>query len=124
MDIVGHISARRRVAKEVSDEIIKGLNAGTMSLEDARAIARETLAILDEIERHEDLVLSFYEKMAEKYTVFKLLYTRVKGEILKAREIAEYRAALIAIEAGNVAEANEILKAAIAETANETTELK
>ena len=95
-----------------------------MSIEDARAIAKETLVILDEIEKHDDLILSFYEKMAKKYTVFKLLYTRVKGEILKAREIAEYKAALMAIEDGNVAEANEILKAAIAETAYETTELK
>ena len=119
-----HISARRRVAKEVFDEIIKGLNSGTMSVEEARLIALETLAMLDEIEKHEDLILSFYEKMAEKYVPFKLLYTRIKGEILKAREIAEYKAALMAVEAGNVAEANEILKAAIAETASETTEFK
>lgn len=120
----GAISERRRVADEVLDQLIKGLSSGQISVEQSRAIATETLAVLERIEEHEDLIMDYYKKMAEKYTVFKLLYTRIKSEILKAREIAQYKAALMAIEAGNVAEANEILKAAIADTANETTELK
>lgn len=121
--ITGHVSARRRVAKEVADQLIKGLSSGELTVEQARAIATETLATLAEIEKHEDLILDFYRKLSENYPSFKLLYTRIKAEILKARELAEHKAALLAIEAGNVTEAMAILNNAIAETANETTEL-
>lgn len=121
--VVTHSSARRRVAQEVSDQLLKGLRSGALTVEQARAIARETLATLAEIEKHEDLILSFYKKLADAYPIFKLLYTRIRGEILKARELAEYKTALMAIESGNVSEATEILKDAINITANETTEL-
>ncbi|MBI3341628.1 hypothetical protein HY024_00735 [Candidatus Curtissbacteria bacterium] len=116
-------SARRRVAQDVSNELLKGLRSGSLTVEQAQAIAKETLATLAEIEKHEDMILSFYQKLAESYPTFKLLYTRLRGEILKAREIAEWKNALVAIESGNVAGATEILKDAIEETANETTEL-
>lgn len=118
------MTVRKRVSQEVLDQLIKGLESGEMTIEQAKAIARETLATLAEIEKHEEMILEFYRKLASEHPLFKLLYTRIKAEILKAREIAEYKAALVAIEAGNVAEANEILKSAIEQTANETTEFK
>lgn len=121
---VAHPSARRRASEEVLDQLIKGLESGEITVDQARTIAKETLATLAEIEKHEDKILEFYQKLASQHPAFKLLYTRLKSEILKAREIAEYKAALMAIENGNVAEANEILKAAIAQSANETTEFK
>lgn len=119
-----HVNARKRVAKEVLDQILKGLGSGELTVEQARAIAAETLATLTEIEKHEDLVLEFYRKLAENYPLFELLYTRIKAEFLKARELAEHKAALTAIEAGDMAEAMAILNKAIEETANETTKLK
>lgn len=122
--IIGHISARKRVANEVLDQLISGLESGEITIEQARAIAHETLAALDQIEKHEDIIVDFYKKLADRYPAFKLLYTRVKGEILKAREMAHYRSALVAIEAGDVAGANEILKSAIEQTANETAEIE
>ncbi|HSW70933.1 MAG TPA: hypothetical protein VLH77_03015 [Gammaproteobacteria bacterium] len=122
--MVSHPSARRRVSEEVLDQLIKGLESGEITVEQARAIATETLKTLDEIEKHEDKILDFYQKLASQHPAFKLLYARLKGEILKAREISEYKAALMAIESGNVEEANDILKTAIEQSANETTEFK
>jgi hypothetical protein len=117
-------SPRKRVAKEVLDQITKGLESGDLTVEQARKIASETLTTLGEIEKHEDKILDFYKQLAESYPIFVLLYTRLKSEILKEREILEYKAALLAIASGNVVEANDILKAAIEQSANETTELK
>ena len=123
-NLVSQPSARRRVSEEVLDQLIKGLENGEITVDQARAIAKETLATLAEIEKHEDKILEFYQKLASQHPAFKLLYTRLKGEILKSREIAEYKMALVAIENGNVTEANEILKTAIEQSANETTEFK
>lgn len=117
-------TARARVSKEVLDHLIKSLGSGELSVDQARKIATETLATLTVIEKHEGQILDFYKKLADDYPTFVLLYTRIKGEVLKAREILEYEAALKAIENGNTAQAQEILKTAIADTANETIKLK
>lgn len=122
-DLPKPTSARRRVAQEVLDQIIKGLQNGELTVEQSRAIATETLATLEAIEKHEDLILDFYRKLSETYPSFKLLYTRIRGEVLKARELLDWKAALMAVEAGNVPEATEILKTALQQTANETTEI-
>lgn len=115
---------RSRVSKEVLEHLTKSLQNGDLTIDQARKIASETLATLAEIEKHEEQVLDFYKKLADNYPTFVLLYTRIKGEVLKAREILEYEAALKAIENGNTKQAQEILKTAIADTANETAELK
>jgi len=117
-------TARTRVYKEVLEHLVKSLESGELTVEQARKIAGETLATLTEIEKHEEQILDFYKKLADDYPTFVLLYTRIKGEVIKAREILEYEAALKAIENGNTAQAQEILKVAIADTANETTDLK
>jgi len=117
-------TARTRVSKEVLEHLVKSLESGELTVEQARKIAGETLATLTEIEKHEEQILDFYKKLADDYPTFVLLYTRIKGEVIKAREILEYEAALKAIENGNTAQAQEILKVAIADTANETTDLK
>ncbi len=113
------LTVKDRVAKEVLDEIIDGLNAGTLTLEKAQEVARLTLAKLDEIEKHEDIVVEFYRQLAEKYENFKILYTKIKEEILRSREIVAWRNALVAIDAGRIEEAKDIVDAAIAQTSNE-----
>lgn len=117
------LSAKDRVAKEVLDEIIDGLNSGTLPLEKAQEVARLTLATLDKIEKHEDAIIDFYKQLAEKYENFKILYTKINAEILRSREISAYRSALAAIDSGRIEEAKDIVEAAIAQTANETTNI-
>lgn len=117
------LSAKDRVAREVLDEIIDGLNSGTLTLEKAQEVARLTLATLDKIEKHEDAIIDFYRELSERYENFKVLYTKIKEEILRSREITAYRNALVAIDSGRIEEAKDIVDAAIEETANETTNI-
>lgn len=115
---------RARVSKDILEHLVKSLENGDLTVDQARKIAADTLAALTVIEKQEEEVLDFYKKLADNYPTFVLLYTRIKGEVLKAREILEYEAALKAIESGDTAQAHEILKTAITDTANETIELK
>ncbi len=123
MDDNKKLSAKDRVAKEVLDEIIDGLNSGTLPLEKAQEVARLTLATLDKIEKHEDTIIDFYRELSERYENFKVLYTKIREEILRSREITAYRSALVAIDSGRIEEAKDIVDAAIEQTANETTNI-
>lgn len=118
------LSAKRRIEKEVLDEIINELSAGKLSIETAREIARETLATVAKIEEHEESIAQFYKRLSQKHPSFKLLYTKIKGEILRAREISAHRQALSAIEAGNIDEAHKIASSTIKATAHEATIIK
>lgn len=118
------ISAKQRVEKEVLGELINGLNTGAISVETAKEIARETLETVTKIEQHEDTVLDFYRRLSQKHEPFKLLYTKVKGEIMRGREIQAHKDALTAIENGQIAQAHTIAKGALAQTAHETTNNK
>lgn len=114
------ISLREKVEREVLNEVIDGLNAGSIPLEKAREIARETLAAIKRIEEHEESVLNFYQKLSKMHPAFNVLYSRVKGEIIMSREVSEYRKALLAIDQGKIKEAHAIVNSAIDQTANET----
>jgi hypothetical protein len=114
-------SLKTQVQKEVLVEIIHGLTSKTMKLDEAQAIARETLAASDKIERHEESVMEFYNELAKNHKRFLNLYTKVKGDILRDREVTAYRDALSAIDAGNIDAAHQIAKSALSTTANETT---
>lgn len=114
------LSAKYRVEKEIVDAIVDGLNSGEMTVEQAQLAARDTLATVGEIEQHEDSILNFYKNLSDKYPVFKILYTKVKAEIIKSREISQYRQALGAIDAGNFDSAHQIAKNALGKTAHET----
>lgn len=118
------ISPRNRVARDVLDVIIDGLNSGEMPLAQAQQAARETLATIDKIEKHEESILDFYKNLAQKYPVFEILYTRVKDEIIKSREISQYRQALSAIDSGDLASAHEIAKSALTQTAHEAKDVQ
>lgn len=117
------LSARDRVASEVIAEIINGLNSGKMSLEEAQGAARLTLDTLNRIEKHEDTVIEFYKQLSGKYELFKILYTKIRDEIMRSREIVAWKNALEAIDSGRIEEAKDIVDMAIDQTANETTEL-
>ena len=114
------LSAKSRVEKEVVDVIIDGLNSGDMTVEQAQQAARDTLTTVEKIEEHEDSIVNFYKNLSDKYPVFKILYTKVKSEIIKSREISQYRQALTAIDAGNFDNAHQIAKTALVQTAHET----
>lgn len=120
----GTISAKTRVEKEVLDEIIDGLNSGKMSLEVARDAARETLMTVDKIEKHEDSILDFYNRLSQKHKDFKILFIKAKSEILSAREVTAYKQALSAVNSGDIATARKIADSAIENSANETTNTK
>lgn len=113
-----------RVAKEVLDVIIDGLNSGEMPLAQAQQAARETLATISKIEKHEESILDFYKNLSEKYPVFEILYTRVKSEIIKSRELSHYHRALSAIDAGDFVSAHQIAKTALSQTAHETKDVR
>ena len=121
---MGQLSAKARVEKEIVNVIIDGLNSGEMTVEAARQAARDTLATVNKIEEHEDSILKFYKNLSEKYPVFEILYTRVKDEIIKSREISQYRQALSAIDAGDMSGAHEIAKSAISQTAHEAKDVQ
>ena len=114
-------SLKTQVQKEVLKEIIHGLTSKTMNLEEAQTIARETLAASDKIETHEETVMEFYKELAENHKRFANLYTKVKGDILRSREVTAYRDALRSIDAGDIDAAHQIAQTALSTTANETT---
>lgn len=118
------ISLREKVEREVLNEIIDGLNTGSIPLEKAREIAKETLAEISKIEKHEESILNFYQKLSKMHPAFNVLYSRVKGEIIMNREVSEYRKALTAIDEGKIDEANTIVNSALGKTANETVNVK
>lgn len=118
------LSAKNRVEKDVLGVIIDGLNSGDLPIDQAQQAAKETLATISRIEQHEDSILDFYKKLADKYPVFKILYTRNKDEVIRSRELSDYRKALSALDAGDVAQAHQIVKSAISQTADETVNVK
>lgn len=114
------ISAKQRVEKEVLDTIISGLNSGDIDSQKAQDIARETLTTLKMLDEHDETIEKFYKNLSEKYAIFKFLYTRVKAEIVKARELSAHRKAIEAVDAGDIGKAQQIASGAITETDDET----
>lgn len=114
------LSAKARIEKEVLEVIIDGLNSGDLTVESARQAAKEVLATLAKIDKHEESIAAFYKNLAEKYPVFNLLYTRINAEILKSKELSAHRQALAAIDAGKIDEAHKIAQSAISQSAHET----
>ncbi|KKS04211.1 hypothetical protein A2W45_01420 [Candidatus Curtissbacteria bacterium RIFCSPHIGHO2_12_41_11] len=114
-------SIKTRIEKEVLDVIIDGLRSGDLSVDNAREVAHQTLTTLERIEKHEESLIDFYKNLAQKYPVFSLLYTRIKDEIVKAKELGAHRQALAAIDAGNIDEAHKIASMAINQSAHEAT---
>lgn len=114
------VSLKTRVEKEVVDQLIASLNNGSLSVEDAQQISRDTLGAVDSIERHEKSVIDFYETLAQKHPSFEILYTRIKGQLLRAHEVSAYKDALSAIDAGDLDTAKNIAGDAIDKTADET----
>lgn len=116
--------AKKQVEKEVLDTIVDGLNSGQLTVENAREIARETLATLSKIDEHEETVVDFYKNLAAKHAIFNFLYTRVRNDIAKSKEMSAHRMALVAIHEGRVDDAQKIATTAMSKTANETADLK
>lgn len=114
------VTLKSRVEKEVVDQLIASLNNGSLKVEDAQQVARDTLEAVEQIENHEKSVVDFYEVLATKHKAFEILYTRIKGDISRAHEEAAYKQALSAINAGDVNSAKNIASEAINSTANET----
>ena len=114
------LSVKARIEKEVLEVIIDGLNSGDLTVESARQAAKEVLATLEKIDKHEESIAQFYKNLAEKYPVFNLLYTRINAEIVKSKELSAHRQALAAIDAGNIDEAHKIAQMAINQSANES----
>lgn len=118
------VLAKSQVEKEVLDTIVDGLNGGQLTVDSAQAIAKETLSTLSAIDEHEQTVANFYKNLAQKYPIFNLLYTRVRDDIAKSKEMSAHRMALVAIHEGRVGEAQKIATSAMSKTANETADLK
>lgn len=114
------LSLKTRIEKEVLEVIIDGLNSGELTVESARQAAKEILATLEKIEKHEESIAEFYKNLAQKYPVFNLLYTRFNAEIVKSKELSAHRQALAAIDAGNIDEAHKIASTAINQSAHES----
>lgn len=117
--MVQDLPQRELVAREVVQIIIDGLNAGTLPLEQARTAAKETLDTLDRIEKHEESVAEFYKALSQKYPIFGKLYSKMVGEMTKAKELTAYKQALTAIHSGDVNQAHKIASSAIAQSAHE-----
>ena len=113
------LSVKARIEKEVLEVIIDGLNSGELTVENARQAAKEVLATLEKIDKHEESIAQFYKNLAQKYPVFNLLYTRINAEIVKSKELSAHRQALAAIDAGNIDEAHKIAQMAINQSAHE-----
>ena len=113
------LSLKARIEKEVLEVIIDGLNSGDLTVESARQAAKEILATLEKIDKHEESIAQFYKNLAQKYPVFNLLYTRINAEIVKSKELSAHRQALAAIDAGNIDEAHKIASMAINQSAHE-----
>ena len=120
---VGALSAKKRVEKEVLDAIIDGLTAGEIDSAKAQDIAKETLATLKILDEHEESLEKFYKNLSDKYDIFKILYTNVRADIVKAKELSAHRKALAAIDAGDLEGARAIATTAISGTANENANL-
>jgi len=118
------LSAKKRVEEEVLNVIIDGLNSGEMAVEQARQAAKDTLSTVGKIEAHEESILEFYKNLAQKFPVFEILYTKVKDEIIRSREISQYRQALTAIDAGDLDSAHQIAKSALVQSAYEAKDVK
>lgn len=114
-------SGKDRVEKEVLEVIIKNLYSGGMKVEEARLVARETLAQVAKIEKQEESVIDFYKELSQKFPVFKVLYTKIKGELAVPRELSAHREALQAIHSGDIDRANKIAQSALVQTAHEAT---
>ena len=114
------LSVKARIEKEVLEVIIDGLNSGDLNVESARQAAKEVLATLEKIDKHEESIAQFYKNLAQKYPVFNLLYTRINAEIVKSKELSAHRQALAAIDAGNIDEAHKIAQMAINQSAHES----
>ncbi|MEK7581452.1 MAG: hypothetical protein AAB512_04155 [Patescibacteria group bacterium] len=114
------LSVKTQIEKDVLARILLGLHNFTMTVEAAREIARMTLATVDKIVKHEETVVEFYRDLAKKHKSFEILYTKVKGEILRGQEITAYRDALNLVNEGKIEEANKIAQGALDITANET----
>src|SRR3972149_8580806 len=114
------LAVKRRIEKEVLEVIIDGLNSGDLTVESARQVAKEVLATLEKIDKHEESIAQFYKSLAQKYPVFNFLYTRINAEIVKSKELSAHRQALAAIDAGNIDEAHKIASMAINKSAHET----
>ena len=113
------LSDKARIEKEVLEVIIDGLNSGELTVESARQAAKEVLATLEKIDKHEESIAQFYKNLAQKYPVFNLLYTRINAEIVKSKELSAHRQALAAIDAGKIEEAHKIASMAINQSAHE-----
>lgn len=114
------LSAKGRVEKEVLELLIDGLNSGELTVDSAKAAARETLATLEKLDAHEETLAEFYKNLAEKYPIFAELYDKVNSEIVKTKEFSAYRQALSAIHNGELEKAHAIAKGAIVATAHES----
>jgi len=114
------VSLKSKVEREVVDQIIASLNNGSLKVEEAQQVAKETIATIDAVERQERSVVDFYQNLAEKHSQFEILYTKVKGDILRMHEESEYKKALSAINSGDMSGASLIAQGAIVKTANET----
>lgn len=118
------LSAKKRVEKEVLETIMDGLGGGEIDSQKAQDIARETLATLKMLDEHEESIEKFYQNLAAKYPIFNLLYTKIKDERFRSREVSAHQQALSAIDEGNIDEARKIATGAILQTANEATDAK
>lgn len=116
--------AKKQVEKDVLDTIVDGLNSGELSADNAKEIAKETLATLSKIDEHEETVVDFYKNLAGKHAIFNFLYTRVRNDIAKSKEMSAHRMALMAIDEGRLDDAQKIATSAISKTADETADLK
>ena len=114
------VSLKNKIEREVLDEIIESLGNGSLTVGEAQQIARETIATIDAVERHEKTIVDFYKGLSERHKQFEILYTKAKGDILRAHEETALKDALAAIEAGNVDNAHKIAQGAIEKTADET----
>lgn len=115
---------KKQVEKDVLSTIVGGLNSGELTADNAKEIAKETLATLSKIDEHEETVVDFYKNLSTKHPIFNFLYTRVRNDIAKSKEMSAHRMALVAIHEGRVDEAQKIASGAINKTANETADLK
>lgn len=113
-------SLKNRIEKEVLDQIMLCLENGSLKVEEAQIIARETLSMIDKVENHERNVVDFYKALADKHDQFDILYTKARGEVLRAHEENELKKAIAAVSVGDVVTAQGIAKGAIDKTANET----
>ena len=118
------VVTKKQVEKDVLSTIVGGLNSGELTADNAKEIAKETLATLSKIDEHEETVVDFYKNLSAKHAIFKFLYTRVRNDIAKSKEMSAHRMALVAIHEGRVDEAQKIARGSINKTANETADLK